>query len=74
MLIYLGLVLLAEWVYETWLRSSRRDFLVIITILAIIVTSGFLQGVIAGLVLAFILFVVSYSRVSVIKFALSGRV
>ncbi len=72
-LIYLGLVLLAEWVYETWLRSSRLDFLVIITILAIIVTSGFLQGVIAGLILAVILFVVSYSRVSVIKFALSGR-
>jgi sulfate permease, SulP family len=72
-LIYLGLVLLAEWVYEAWLHSSRLDFLVIVTILAIIVTSGFLQGVVAGLILAVILFVVSYSRVSVIKFALSGR-
>lgn len=72
-LIYLGLVLLAEWVYEAWRHSSRLDFLVIVTILAIIVTSGFLQGVLAGLILAVILFVVSYSRISVIKFALSGR-
>ncbi len=72
-LIYLGLVLLAEWLYEAWLHSSRLDLLVIIAILAIIVTSGFLQGVLAGLILAVILFVVSYSRISVIKFALSGR-
>ena len=72
-LIYLGIELLVEWVYEAWLKFSRMDFLVVVIILVTLAAFGVLEGVIAGLILAVFTFVVSYSRVSVIKFALTGR-
>jgi sulfate permease, SulP family len=72
-LIYLGIEFLVEWVYEAWLKFSRIDFCVIVTILVTLAVRGVLEGVIAGLILAVFTFVVSYSRVSVIKFAFTGR-
>ncbi len=72
-LIYLGIALLFEWIYEAWFKFPRIDFVIILSILVVIVSYGFLQGILAGLVMAIIMFVVSYSQVSVIKFALSGR-
>lgn len=72
-LIYLGIELLAEWVYQAWFKFSRLDFFVVVTILITLAVRGVLEGVIAGLILAVFTFVVSYSRVSVIKFAFSGR-
>ena len=72
-LIYLGLELLGAWVYDAWFKFSRVDFAVVITILVILAAVGVLQSIIAGLILAVIMFAVSYSRISVIKFAFSGR-
>jgi SulP family sulfate permease len=72
-LVYLGLEFLIEWVYEAWFKFSRMDFFVVVTILVTLAVRGVLEGVIVGLVLAVFTFVVSYSRVSVIKFALTGR-
>ncbi len=72
-LIYLGIELLREWVYDAWFSFPRTDFLVIVTILLVVVFSGFLQGIVAGLVLAIMLFAVSYSRVKVVRFTLTGR-
>ena len=72
-LIYLGIEFLVEWVYEAWLKFSRIDFFVIVTILVTLAVRGVLEAVIAGLILAVFTFVVSYSRVSVIKFAFTGR-
>ena len=72
-LIYLGLEFLDEWVYKAWFKFSRIDFLVILTILVTLAARGVLEGVIVGLILAVFTFVVSYSRVSVIKLALTGR-
>jgi SulP family sulfate permease len=72
-LIYLGIELLMDWVYAAWFKFSRIDFLVIVSILVILAVSGVLQGILAGLILAVAMFAVSYSRVSVIKFALTGR-
>lgn len=72
-LIYLGIELLVEWVYEAWYKFSRTDFFIILTILVVLAVWGVVQGVVAGLILAVFTFVVSYSRVSVIKFAFTGR-
>lgn len=72
-LVYLGIELLAEWVYEAWFKFPRLDFFVVITILVTLAVRGVLEGVIVGLILAVFTFVVSYSQVSVIKFAFSGR-
>lgn len=71
-LILLGLQLVGEWIYEAWFKFSRSDFAVIILILLVVVFSGFLEGIVAGLVLALIMFAVSYSQIRVIRFTLSG--
>lgn len=72
-LVYVGVALLVEWVYDAWFQFARIDFAMIVAILGVIVFSSFLNGVLFGLVLAVILFVVSYSRVNLVKFALTGR-
>jgi sulfate permease, SulP family len=71
--IYLGIELLADWVYQAWFKFSRIDFAVVVIILITLAVRGVLAGVIAGLLLAVVTFVLSYSRVSVIKFAFTGR-
>jgi len=72
-LIYLGLELLIEWVYEAWFKFSHVDFMVVAGILLILIFVGVLQSIIAGLILAVVMFAVSYSRISVIKYAFTGR-
>jgi SulP family sulfate permease len=61
-LLFVGVALLVEWTY-----------VIIVSILGVIMVNSFLNGVILGLVLAIIMFVVSYSGVSIIKYALSGQ-
>lgn len=72
LLLMLGLSFLIEWVYETWSKFPRIDYLIILLILGVIGGIGFLQGVGVGLVAAVIMFVVNYSRINVVKHALSG--
>jgi SulP family sulfate permease len=69
---YLGLAFLAEWLYDAWFRLSRLDYAVIILIVVLIAVFGILPGVIAGLAVAVLLFVVIYSRVDVVKHMLTG--
>ena len=69
---YIGLALLFEWTYQAWFKFPRVDFAIIMVILAVIAVRGFVEGVTVGLVTAIVLFVINYSRTSVIKHALSG--
>jgi SulP family sulfate permease len=69
---FLGISLLVEWVYQSWFNLSRIDYLIVVTILLVIATIGFLEGVILGIVLAVVLFVVNYSQINVLKHAGSG--
>jgi SulP family sulfate permease len=73
LLLYVGVSLLVEWVYLAWFKFPRVDFLIILLILGVIAARGFLEGIGVGLVLTIIIFVVNYSRISVVKHALSGR-
>jgi SulP family sulfate permease len=72
LLVLFGLSFLYEWVYQSWSRFSRLEYAVILLILIIIATLGYLQGVAVGIVAAVVLFVVNYSRVSVTKHILTG--
>ena len=72
LLLFLGLEFLVEWVYKAWAKFSWSEYLIIITILAVVVVVGFLEGVAVGLVLAMVLFVITYSRINVVKHTLSG--
>ncbi len=74
MLLYLGLSFLSDWLVDSRKSLPLLDYLLVWIILFIIATVGFLEGIAAGTFIAAVLFVVSYSRVSVIKNTLDGAI
>jgi sulfate permease, SulP family len=74
MLFYLGLAFLVEWLIDSRRSLPLSDYLLVWVILIIIAVVGFLQGIIAGIFIASILFVVSYSRINAIKTILDGSI
>ena len=67
LLLFLGLAFLVEWLYDAWFKLSKADYAIVLLILITIDAVGVLEGVGVGLLLAVVLFVVSYSRISVAK-------
>ncbi|HSL46905.1 MAG TPA: SulP family inorganic anion transporter [Anaerolineales bacterium] len=74
MLFYLGLSFLVEWLVDARRSLPLLDYLLVWVILIIIAVVGFLQGIIAGIFIAAILFVISYSRINAIKTILDGSI
>lgn len=72
LILYIGLDFLMEWLYDTWHKLPKGEYALIVAIVAIVGLFGFLQGVVAGIFLAVILFVINYSRVNTIKHVFSG--
>lgn len=72
LLVYVGLAMLVEWVYQAWFKFPPVDLFIIFLILGIVIVRGFMQAVAVGLVMTIILFVISYSRINVVKHAVSG--
>ena len=72
LLVYLGFSLLVEWVYQSWFKFPRIDFAIILLTLGMIAFRGFPEGIATGLLITVVLFVVRYSRVSVVSHVLSG--
>lgn len=72
LLVYLGLSFLWEWVVRAYSRLPRVDYLIVLAILVIIAVAGFLPGIVVGIAATVTLFVVSYSRTSIVKHELSG--
>lgn len=73
MLLFVGAEFLYEWIWASRRRMTRTDYVLMLAILIVIATVGFLPGVAVGLVAAVGLFVVRYSRIDVVKHALTGR-
>jgi sulfate permease, SulP family len=72
LLLFLGLDLLVQWLYESWFKLPRLDYAIVVLIMAIIAAIGLVEGVTIGLITAIILFAVQYSQVDVAKHVLSG--
>ncbi|MBN1660739.1 MAG: SLC26A/SulP transporter family protein [Anaerolineae bacterium] len=72
LLFFLGLGFLVEWVIDGRSKLPRADYAVVLLILLVIGAAGFLAGVAVGLAAAIALFVLNYSRTSVVRCALSG--
>jgi SulP family sulfate permease len=72
LLLWMGLSMLQEWLLETGRRLARADLIIVLAILGISATAGFLEGVGAGIVLGMVFFVIEYSRIDIVKFAVSG--
>jgi SulP family sulfate permease len=71
-LIYLGASLLVEWLIDARHTLSTMDHLLVVLILTVIATVGFLEGIALGMALAIFLFAFNLSRTSIVKQALSG--
>jgi SulP family sulfate permease len=72
LLLFVGLGFLVEWVVDGWSKLPRSDYAVVLLILIVIGATDFLIGVSVGLVAMIVLFVLKYSRINVIRHALSG--
>ncbi len=74
MLLYIGLSFMVEWLVDARSFLPAVDYLLVWIILVVIAAVGFLQGIGAGILIAAIFFVITYSRVSVVKNVLNGQV
>lgn len=74
MLVFLGLSFIVEWVWDRRRSMARAEYLVVLAILAIVMTRGFVPGFVVGLALAVILFAVSYGKVDLVHEAPFGDV
>ncbi len=72
LLIFLGISLLIEWIYDAWYELPKPDYLLIWLILGVIATVGFMEGVAVGILVASLLFVLNYSQVDVVRHAVNG--
>ncbi|MBE9552745.1 MAG: SLC26A/SulP transporter family protein, partial [Proteobacteria bacterium] len=72
LLIYVGIDFLVDWAWHTRRDLPLADYLVILLILGVIASVGILEGVAFGFAVAVVLFVVTYSRLSVIKSEMHG--
>jgi sulfate permease, SulP family len=73
LLLQMGTNLLFRWVYSSWVQLPRFDYILVLIILLIMVSAGFIAGVGSGILIACVLFIVSYGRTSSIKYELSGK-
>ncbi len=72
LLLTMGAGLLLQWLYDGWSHLPIQDYVVVALIVAVIGTAGILTGVLVGIGVAILLFVLSYSRVRVIRHELTG--
>ena len=71
-LAFLGFDLLDTWLRVERRRLPRRDFAIVLVILATAATVGFLTALAVGLLVAGVLFVIAYSRVDVVRLRTSA--
>ncbi|MEQ8604357.1 MAG: SulP family inorganic anion transporter [Marivibrio sp.] len=73
LLVFLGLNFLIDWLWTGRRDMPGADYAAMVAILAVIGAVGLLEGVAFGLAVATVLFVVSYSRLSIVKGEMTAR-
>lgn len=72
LLFSMGAGLLIEWLFDGWRRLPLQDFMIVALIVVVIGAVSIPAGVGVGVAVAMAIFVLSYSRVRVIRQELSG--
>jgi len=72
LILAVGIAFLYEWVYRSWFQLGRFDYALVLTILAVVATFGFLEGVGVGILISSLLFVINYSRLDVTRQTQNG--
>jgi len=71
-LLFLGATFIVEWVWDKRRVLQPLEYVVVLAILGTIVARGFLPGVVLGLVLAVVMFAISYGKVELVREAHFG--
>ena len=66
-LVFIGLAFLVEWIWDKRKLLPPLEYAVVVVILVGIIVWGFKEGVVIGLVLAVVLFAVSYGRIELVR-------
>ncbi len=72
-LVFLGLAFLVEWVWDKRKTLPRLEYAIVLLILATIIGRDFLTGIVVGLVLAVVLFAISYGRIELVREVAFGQ-
>jgi SulP family sulfate permease len=72
LILYLGFSLFYKWSFEIRKSLSFLDKIVVSAVLLITLKYGFINGMIAGFCMAIIFFIITYSRVGIIRYQLNG--
>ena len=72
LLLYLGADQLHKWIVESRRRLSKLEYLSLIAIIVIIVTWGFVPGILIGVIIGCATFAFSAARVESIKYSFDG--
>jgi SulP family sulfate permease len=72
LLLYIGYVLLIEWLYEGWKKLPKIDYFIVLAIVLTVALLGFLPGIIIGIIITCVVFIIRYARIDAIKFATTG--
>ena len=72
LLLFVGATFLIEWLVDNRSRVPAREYLVIGVIVVTMAAVGPLEGIAVGLLLALVSFVVTYSRIEVVRYAMDG--
>lgn len=70
---YLGVLFIVDWVISSYKRLGKGEYLIVLCIVATIALFGLASGVIIGLLLTVALFLITVSRVDVIRHQMSGE-
>lgn len=73
-LAFLGLSFIAGWVWDRRRSLSRIEYVAVLVILAFVVVRGYMPGFVVGLMLAVVLFAISYGRVDLVHEVTFGEV
>ena len=66
-LMLLGLFFISDWLIDTAKKMPRADHLVVLLIFLVIGALGYMQGVIVGIIITMMLFIVRFSRISLVS-------
>ena len=72
LLLYLGAGQLHKWIIESRKRLSKIEYISLLAIIVIIVTWGFVPGILIGVIIGCATFAFSAARIEAIKFSFDG--
>lgn len=65
LVLFLGLGMLKQWLWDPWRTASRGELAQIVLILLLVANFGFMVGFAAGVLLSCVVFIVTYSRLPI---------